>query len=33
MENKQFIKLMLIIFGSIAGADALLILLLYLVTG
>ena len=33
MENEQFIKLMLIIFGSIAGAVALLILLLYLVTG
>lgn len=33
MENKQFIKLMLIIFGSIVGVTALLVILLYLVTG
>ena len=33
MENKQFIKLTLIIFGSIVGVTALLVILLYLVTG
>ncbi len=33
MENKQFFKLMLVIFGSVVSVIALLILLLYLVTG
>ncbi len=33
MENKQFFKLMLIIFVSVVGATVLLVLLLFLVTG
>lgn len=33
MEKKQFIKLMMIIFGSIVGVIALLVFLLFIFTG
>lgn len=33
MENKKFIKLMLVIFGSVVSVVGLLVLLLYIFTG
>ncbi len=33
MENKKFIKLMLIIFGLVVGVLGLLVFLLYMFTG